>query len=293
MSYFKSKSMHGGNDNDNDDADDDHQSNNSSVAGSDSEEQEESDTESLKIVDEEGDDEVDEQEVEEVEVDEDEDVDIDDDVDDDEDVDLDEDDDLGEGDSEEEGEVDEDGDGDEEGEIITPSRKKKTMKIAPTSAVKKVNRPAIIPTIGDLNLDDSDEDEDEDADGEMYLKKFDKETNDNYLLNFHPESTLHNYDEVLAMTKVVRDKNGVIVDALHRTIPYLTKYERARVLGQRAKQINTGASVFVKVPENVIDGYLIAELELIEKRIPFIIRRPLPNGGSEYWSIKDLENIAF
>ena len=290
MSYFKSKSMHGGNDNDNDDADDDHQSNNSSIAGSDSEEQEESDTESLKIVDEEGDDEVDEQEVEEVEVDEDEDVDLDDDED--EDV-VDDEDDLGEGDSEEEGEVDEDGDEDEEGEIITPSRKKKTMKITPTSAVKKVNRTAIIPTIGDLNLDDSDEDEDEDGDGEMYLKKFDKETNDNYLLNFHPESTLHNYDEVLSMTKVVRDKNGVIVDALHKTIPYLTKYERARVLGQRAKQINTGASVFVKVPENVIDGYLIAELELIEKRIPFIIRRPLPNGGSEYWSIKDLENIAF
>jgi len=286
MSYFKTKSMHGGNDNDNDDVDDDdHQSNN----GSDSEEQEESDTESLKNVDEEGDDEVDEQEVEEVEVDEDEDIDLDD----DEDVVDDDEDDLGEGDSEEEGEVDEDGDGDEEGEIITPSRKKKTMKIAPTSAVKKVNRSAIIPTIGDLNLDDSDEDEDEDGDGEMYLKKFDKETNDNYLLNFHPESTLHNYDEVLAMTKVVRDKNGVIVDALHKTIPYLTKYERARVLGQRAKQINTGASVFVKVPENVIDGYLIAELELIEKRIPFIIRRPLPNGGSEYWSIKDLENIAF
>ena len=80
---------------------------------------------------------------------------------------------------------------------------------------------------------------------------------------------------------------------MHKTIPYLTKYEKARILGQRAKQINSGASVFVKVPEKVIDGYLIAELELQEKRIPFIIRRPLPNGGSEYWSIKDLENISF
>ena len=37
----------------------------------------------------------------------------------------------------------------------------------------------------------------------------------------------------------------------------------------------------------------MAELELAEKRIPFIIRRPLPNGGSEYWNVKDLENIAF
>ena len=138
-----------------------------------------------------------------------------------------------------------------------------------------------------------DEEDDEDPTGEVYLQKFDKEINDNYLVNFHPESAVHNYDEILAMTNVTRDKNGIIIDDLHKTIPFLTKYEKARVLGQRAKQINSGATVFVKVPEKVIDGYLIAELELIEKRIPFIIRRPLPSGGSEYWSIKDLENISF
>jgi DNA-directed RNA polymerase I, II, and III subunit RPABC2 len=138
-----------------------------------------------------------------------------------------------------------------------------------------------------------DEEDDEDPTGEVYLQKFDKEINDNYLVNFHPESALHNYDEILAMSNVVRDKNGIIIDDLHKTIPYITKYEKARILGQRAKQINSGATVFVKVPEKVIDGYLIAELELQEKRIPFIIRRPLPNGGSEYWSIKDLENISF
>ena len=138
-----------------------------------------------------------------------------------------------------------------------------------------------------------DEEDDEDPTGEVYLQKFNKEINDNYLVNFHPESAIHNYDEILAMTKVVRDKNGIIIDDLHKTIPYLTKYEKARILGQRAKQINSGATVFVKVPEKIIDGYLIAELELQEKRVPFIIRRPMPNGGSEYWSIKDLENISF
>jgi DNA-directed RNA polymerase I, II, and III subunit RPABC2 len=125
------------------------------------------------------------------------------------------------------------------------------------------------------------------------IQKFDNSINDNYILNFHPECALQNYDEILSMIVVVRDKNGIIVDDLHKTIPYLTKYERARILGQRAKQINSGSLPFVKVPENVIDGYIIAELELKEKKIPFIIRRPLPNGGSEYWSIKDLEDILF
>jgi DNA-directed RNA polymerase I, II, and III subunit RPABC2 len=133
----------------------------------------------------------------------------------------------------------------------------------------------------------------EETEDENYLQKFDKEINKNYIMNFHPECIMHNYDEVEALTKVVRDKNNIIIDNLHKTIPYLTKYERTRILGQRAKQINAGGTAFVKVPENVIDGYLIAELELREKRIPFIIRRPLPNGGSEYWNVKDLENIAF
>jgi DNA-directed RNA polymerase I, II, and III subunit RPABC2 len=133
----------------------------------------------------------------------------------------------------------------------------------------------------------------EESEDENYLQKFDKEINKNYIMNFHPECIMHNYDEVEALTKVVRDKNNIIIDDLHKTIPYLTKYERTRIIGQRAKQINAGGTAFVKVPENVIDGYLIAELELREKRIPFIIRRPLPNGGSEYWNVKDLENITF
>jgi DNA-directed RNA polymerase I, II, and III subunit RPABC2 len=172
-------------------------------------------------------------------------------------------------------------DSENDSEPEQPVAKKKTKKL-PATKLK-----AAATMLAD------EEDDDEDPTGEVYLQKFDKEINDNYLVNFHPESAVHNYDEILVMTKVVRDRSGIIVDDLHKTIPYLTKYEKARVLGQRAKQINSGASVFVKVPEKVIDGYLIAELELQEKRIPFIIRRPLPNGGSEYWSIKDLENISF
>ena len=136
-------------------------------------------------------------------------------------------------------------------------------------------------------------DDDEDGDGETYLKKFEKDINSNYIVNNHPECALQNYDEILAMTKVVRDKNNIIIDDLHRTIPHLTKYERARILGQRAKQIECGATPFIKVPEDVIDGYLIASMELQQNRIPFIIRRPMPNGGSEYWKVGDLENIAF
>lgn len=141
------------------------------------------------------------------------------------------------------------------------------------------------------SLEESDEDDDDYQ--SPYLQKFNAEINKNYILDFHPECTINNYDEISLLTQVIRDKYNNIIDDLHKTIPFLTKYERTRVIGQRAKQINSGAKAFVKVPENVIDGYLVAELELMQKRIPFIIRRPTPGGGCEYWNLKDLEVIAF
>jgi DNA-directed RNA polymerase subunit K/omega len=142
-----------------------------------------------------------------------------------------------------------------------------------------------------LIIDDDDEDDDENE--ENYLQKFDSQINKNYIVEFHPECLNHNSDEVAKLSRVIRDENNIIIDPLHKTMPYLTKYEKARVLGQRAKQIETGSKPFVKVNENVIDSYVIAELELREKKIPFIIKRPIPNGAFEYWNLKDLEIINF
>ena len=69
------------------------------------------------------------------------------------------------------------------------------------------------------------------------------------------------------MCVIVRDATGTPIDPLHRTIPILTRYEKARVLGERAKQLNSGAKPFVTIDDAVIDGYLIALKELEEKKI--------------------------
>lgn len=142
---------------------------------------------------------------------------------------------------------------------------------------------------GDI-ADDEDEDED-DVDGAEYMRKFDESTRKNVISEYHPELFQHNTDEIEALCMVVRDSNGIIVDPLHRTLPFLTKYERARILGERAKQINAGATPMVSIAEDIIDGYLIALKELEYKAIPFIIKRPLLNGGCEYWKLQDLELI--
>jgi DNA-directed RNA polymerase subunit K/omega len=143
------------------------------------------------------------------------------------------------------------------------------------------NNPAITSY---LSSDDSEEEEDDD-----YLQKFDEDIRTNFINKHHPEVSVHNYEEVKKLATVVRDGNGTIIDQLHRTIPIMTKYESTRILGQRAKQIETGAQPLVEVPDDIIDSYIIAENELKAKKIPFIIRRPIPNGGFEYWYSYDLE----
>jgi DNA-directed RNA polymerase I, II, and III subunit RPABC2 len=182
--------------------------------------------------------------------------------------------------------VEDDGDDDndeidinEDGEAVEKPTQNKSVKTA-----QKPKRNLI-------TIDDDDEDYDEDEDN--YLQKFDSQLIKNYVDAFHPECFSHNYEEIAKMSVVVKNADGIIVDPLHRTIPYLTKYEKARVIGQRAKQLETGANPLVKVPESIIDGYIIAELELREKKLPFIIRRPIPSGGCEYWNLRDLELITY
>jgi DNA-directed RNA polymerase I, II, and III subunit RPABC2 len=141
----------------------------------------------------------------------------------------------------------------------------------------------------DDNPDEDEDDEDADRDSSEYFQKLTSSVSESYIETYHPESMSHNYDEIQTLSRVVRNSAGVIVDDLHRTIPIMTKYEKTRILGQRAKQLNEGAPAFIKIDSTVIDGYLIAVKELEQKKTPFIIRRPLPNGGSEYWRIQDLE----
>jgi DNA-directed RNA polymerase subunit K/omega len=141
----------------------------------------------------------------------------------------------------------------------------------------------------DEYLNDSDDDEYD----ENYLQKFDANVTQNYINVNHPEVFSHNFDEVTKMMQIHRDNNGNIIDPCHKTLPIMTKFEKTRIIGQRAKQIETGSIPFIKVPDNIIDSYLIAELELQQRKLPFIIRRPLPNGTCEYWDANDLEMIHY
>lgn len=221
----------------------------------------------------------------------------DDDDDEDEDEDKDDDDDNEDEDNEDEENEDEENEDDDDDEDEDKDEdEKKIKKTHKKSKSKKVIQqlesilisPSII-----SNLDEKDDDYDSETDEEDYLIKFDNEIKRDHIIKYHPELLQSNYDEISALTKVVHDKDGVVIDPLHTTLPFLTKFEKARIIGLRAKQINNGAEPFIDIPDNILEGYIIAEMELKEKKIPFIIVRPLPNGKKEYWKLEDLELIDY
>ena len=146
--------------------------------------------------------------------------------------------------------------------------------------------------IDDFSEKDYESEEDSEEEEEFdntHLQKFQENMNMSFLEKMHPETRSINYDEMVALARVVRDKNGRIIDPLHKTMPFLTKYERARVIGARAEQVDHGGEPFIPLDESIINGRTIALLEFEARKIPFILARPLPNGSTEYWHLHDLE----
>jgi DNA-directed RNA polymerase subunit K/omega len=44
----------------------------------------------------------------------------------------------------------------------------------------------------------------------------------------------------------------------------------------------------IPVPDYVKTTLEIARMELEQKRLPFIVKRPMPDGSFEYWRLTDL-----
>jgi DNA-directed RNA polymerases I, II, and III subunit RPABC2 len=105
----------------------------------------------------------------------------------------------------------------------------------------------------------------------------------------HPECNLDYIEQVIPKIPLQYvPPGGDKADSNHRTYPFLTNYEKTKIIGLRANQLSKGSAPFVAVPKHITDVKDIAKLELEQKRLPFIIKRPLPNGKFEYWRLVDL-----
>jgi len=102
----------------------------------------------------------------------------------------------------------------------------------------------------------------------------------------------------LVYTKQPFDECGKILISLDKpkiSKPIMTRYEFNVIISTRTGQISLGAIPFVEIKDDVksnMDLRKIALEELKQNKIPFIIKRPLPNNKYEFVRVKDLSLSA-
>ena len=111
---------------------------------------------------------------------------------------------------------------------------------------------------------------------------FDEDDSQVDIIEADDEDEVQEGDEMGGRRGTVR-----VPDEERITSKFMTKYERARILGSRALQISKNAPLMVD-PCEESDPYKLAELELSEKKIPFVVRRYLPDGSYEDWKVSEL-----
>ena len=110
-----------------------------------------------------------------------------------------------------------------------------------------------------------------------------------HLYKFHPETVIDYAETVLPKIPLLSaPPSQKKPDEGHKSQPFLSTFERTKLIGFRANQISQGARPYILVPESVTSTVEIAKMELEQRRLPFIIKRPMPDGTFEYWRLSDL-----
>ena len=141
--------------------------------------------------------------------------------------------------------------------------------------------------------DQYDEELEIDDDANALLEDSQKKDLGNELLKFHPEARIDTIESIsmdMLLTNVPPTFTNVDgqADPRHRSVPFLTQYEKTKILGFRTNQLSLGARPFIAVPEHVTDLREIARLELEARRLPILLKRPMPDGTFEIWRLSDL-----
>jgi DNA-directed RNA polymerase subunit K/omega len=147
---------------------------------------------------------------------------------------------------------------------------------------------------------EDDDEEEEDLD-EVEVEEFDDENEteiDEFIIEPETESGNCAIEEVIEddneyfdnneETELHVDNNAEYVSKENRvSTNRLTKYEMVRILGERTKQLTMGAKPMIKNYQS-LSYEKIAEEEFKRNMIPYKIKRPLPNGKFEIWTLDEL-----
>jgi DNA-directed RNA polymerase subunit K/omega len=155
----------------------------------------------------------------------------------------------------------------------------------------------------DTEADDNYDDEIEELNDEEdeILEEFDESDNEKDELNIEPdvEQTGCNIEDAIEDDQEyfegLYEETEIPIESTSEFVPKenrisanrLTKYEMVRILGERTKQLTMGAKPLIKNYQS-LSYDRVAEEELKLNMIPYKIKRPLPNGQFEIWTLDEL-----
>lgn len=91
---------------------------------------------------------------------------------------------------------------------------------------------------------------------------------------------------------VIEDFNDILKNydpSKNKTNNILSKYEKVKIIGIRAEQLQRGAAPYVPIDTSrPFDAREIAKQELYAHKIPFMISRKMPDARIEYWRLDDM-----
>ena len=93
------------------------------------------------------------------------------------------------------------------------------------------------------------------------------------------------------MSKVIQDYNELMKDydpRKNQTKAILSKYEKTKIIGMRMEQLVRNATPYVTIKDGAFDPTEVATRELMERKLPFMIQRTLPNGKTEVYKLEDV-----
>jgi len=131
-------------------------------------------------------------------------------------------------------------------------------------------------------------DDNEDYDNEVTNENDFSEDEDILDLNVEDDDKLNEENDF----KLITYKNVLenIEKKVKKSLPFLTKFERARIEGVRLQELAYGAKPRVDTT-GLKSINEIVQKELLLRKIPFIIKRTLPNGSFEYWKLEEFESV--
>lgn len=88
--------------------------------------------------------------------------------------------------------------------------------------------------------------------------------------------------------------NDTIDDKINKknSVRFITIYEKTSIFGLRKQQLVNGANTYLskKELEDISNIEEIVQKEYELNKLPFMIRRTMPNGVKEYWKLEELMN---